>query len=61
MKEKITLEWMNKIRERIKEIKNHKDYGIGLCSVIDFFIKPILDYGESEENRINNEFEEKRK
>lgn len=50
---KITLVWMNKLRERLKETECIKNCAI--CGGIRDFIKPILEYGEKEEARITSE------
>lgn len=45
----ITLPWMDKIRERLEHYKDNNN--------IQEFIKPILEYGENEEKRINEEMD----
>ena len=52
--ERITLPWMNKIRERLEEPYLIKPFKINV-DVMNF-IKPILDYGNQEEIRITKSF-----
>jgi len=51
----IKLPWMEKIRERRKEweekIEDEEIKEI-LLKAVDAFLKPIIEYGESEEERI---------
>ena len=53
---KITLPWMNRIRERLKEAK--EIYSDSAMADINEFISPVVEYGEKEEERISIEFEE---
>ncbi len=55
----ITLPWMNKIRQRIIEVAHSGLEGKPvLHPEVEKFIRPIMEYGESEEKRINKAFEE---
>jgi len=51
-KKDITLVWMNKIRERLKEYKGN--------DVLEF-IEPFVDYGISEEKRITKHYADEKK
>ena len=48
MKMTVRLPWLNKIRARLKEKSWNSD--------VYEFIEPIMEYGESEEKRITEEF-----
>ena len=50
------LTWMDKIRARLKEYDKKID--LKLIDDVAEFIKPIFDYGESEERRITKALEE---
>ena len=58
--QKITLPWMSRIRERIKEYEDLVEAGdiekIDMQAYIDF-ISPVFEWGEKEEKRITEEFE----
>jgi len=63
--EKIKLEWMNRIRKRLKEnaideTGETTKYLWGRDEYIQQFIKPIIEYGEAEEERINKEFKKRK-
>jgi len=54
MTKKITLYWVHLIKKRLKEYNGNR------LMCMDF-IKPILEYGEAEEKRINEEFDKRLK
>lgn len=59
MRKKIKLIWAEKIRERLKGIAGNDVYPYFKNAEVNEFIKPILDYAEAEEKRINKAFKQK--
>lgn len=56
MDKQIKLEWVRLIKTRLKECKNNftnENYKIA-----EIVLKPLIDYGEEEEKRINHKFKE---
>ena len=56
----IILPWADKIKERLEE-KNHLGIKIGDDVVVFNFIKPILEFAEQEEKRIEHDMETSQK
>jgi sulfur transfer protein SufE len=50
--DKVTLPWMNKIRERLNEKRSWGTKYRDLLMVREF-LEPIIEYGESEEERLS--------
>lgn len=60
----LTLPWMERIRERLEEktdMVNCEDMKFKEFEFIMDFLKPIIEYGEVEEKRIKEKFEECKK
>ena len=53
-KKPITLPWMDKIRERLEEVK--PNLTLVRWHAVNEFLQPIIDYGKSQEARINRKF-----
>lgn len=56
MTKKITLAWLNKIKEDLVDIRRDPSYNFPQYTAIKKFLRPIIAYGEKEEERINKGF-----